>query len=145
MSGTAVTLDAIVAWFESLTPASCDRVPEFYAADARFRDPFSDVRGTSAVRAIYLQMFERLVNPRFRVTGRWSGSDGVVIRWDFIFKISGLGHSGEETITGMSHLRFAPDGRISEHLDYWDAAGELYEKLPVLGVFMRWLKRRAAG
>jgi hypothetical protein len=29
------------------------------------------------------------------------------------------------------------------HRDYWDAAEELYEKLPVLGGLMRWLKTRA--
>ncbi|WP_413888997.1 hypothetical protein [Candidatus Aalborgicola defluviihabitans] len=36
-----------------------------------------------------------------------------------------------------------PDGRILDHRDYWDAAEELYEKLPLLGGLMRWLKRRA--
>jgi steroid delta-isomerase len=30
------------------------------------------------------------------------------------------------------------------HRDYWDAAGELYEQLPVIGSLMRWLKRRIA-
>ena len=30
------------------------------------------------------------------------------------------------------------------HRDYWDAAEELYEKLPILGGLMRWLKRRNA-
>ena len=44
---------------------------------------------------------------------------------------------------GASHLRFAPDGRVADHRDYWDAAEELYEKLPVVGGVMRWLKRRA--
>jgi len=33
--------------------------------------------------------------------------------------------------------------RVAVHRDYWDAAEELYEKLPVLGSLMRWLKRRA--
>jgi len=32
---------------------------------------------------------------------------------------------------------------VSLHRDYWDAAEELYEQIPVLGGFMRWLKRRA--
>ncbi|MCA0424309.1 MAG: nuclear transport factor 2 family protein, partial [Proteobacteria bacterium] len=40
-------------------------------------------------------------------------------------------------------LRLAADGRIAEHRDYWDAAEELYEKLPAIGALMRWLKRRA--
>jgi hypothetical protein len=34
-------------------------------------------------------------------------------------------------------------GRITLHRDYWDAAEELYEKLPLIGGLMRWLKRRS--
>jgi steroid delta-isomerase len=45
-------------------------------------------------------------------------------------------------VHGATHLRFAPDGRIRSHRDYWDAAGELYAKLPVLGVLMRMVQRR---
>jgi len=44
---------------------------------------------------------------------------------------------------GASHLLLDADGRITSHRDYWDAAEELYEKLPVLGALMRILKRRA--
>jgi steroid delta-isomerase len=28
------------------------------------------------------------------------------------------------------------------HRDYWDAAEELYEKIPVLGSILRWLKSK---
>ena len=34
-------------------------------------------------------------------------------------------------------------GRILLHRDYWDAAEELYEKIPLVGALMRWLKTRA--
>ena len=34
-------------------------------------------------------------------------------------------------------------GQVTLHRDYWDAAEELYEKLPVVGALMRWLKKRA--
>ena len=40
-------------------------------------------------------------------------------------------------------LKLTADGLIEFHRDYWDAAEELYEKLPLLGGLMRWLKRRA--
>ena len=46
---------------------------------------------------------------------------------------------------GASHLELADDGRIAWHRDYWDPAEEVYEKLPLLGGLMRWLKRRAAA
>jgi steroid Delta-isomerase len=44
---------------------------------------------------------------------------------------------------GCSHLKLSADGRIADHRDYWDAAEELYEKLPGVGALMRWFKRRA--
>jgi hypothetical protein len=40
-------------------------------------------------------------------------------------------------------LEFNEQGLVSVHRDYWDAAEELYEKLPLLGALMRWLKRQA--
>ena len=49
-----------------------------------------------------------------------------------------------QTVRGASHLKFAADGRINFHRDYWDAAEELYEKLPLVGSLMRWLKRQAS-
>jgi hypothetical protein len=51
----------------------------------------------------------------------------------------------EQTVRGGSHLKLAADGRISLHRDYWDVAEELYEKLPVVGSLMRWLKRQAGS
>ena len=53
--------------------------------------------------------------------------------------------SFEQVIRGASHLKFDGEGRIRYHRDYWDAAEELYEKLPVLGGLMRLLKKRAAS
>ena len=44
---------------------------------------------------------------------------------------------------GATHLVLDAQGRILLHRDYWDAAEELYEKIPLVGALMRWLKTRA--
>ena len=44
----------------------------------------------------------------------------------------------------MSELTLAPDGRVAEHVDYWDPAAQLYERVPVLGWLMRRIRRRLA-
>jgi len=133
-----MTIDEIVSWFEALTPESVTRTDAFYAPDAYFKDPFNEVRGVDAIRRIFNHMFEQVAEPRFRVTGRWEGADGIMLAWDFMFRRGARAH----LVHGVSHLRFAPDGRIAWHRDYWDAAGELYETLPVLGALMRFVKRR---
>jgi len=133
-----MTVDEIVGWFESLTPESVNRTGAFYAPDAYFKDPFNEVRGVEPIRRVFAHMFEQVAEPQFRVTGRWEGADGVMLAWDFTFRQGGRAHR----VRGVSHLRFAPDGRIAWHRDYWDAAGELYETVPVLGALMRFIKRR---
>ena len=41
----------------------------------------------------------------------------------------------------MALVHFDAQGRVTLHRDYWDTAEELYEKLPVLGRLMRWLRQ----
>jgi hypothetical protein len=48
-----------------------------------------------------------------------------------------------QTVRGATHLLLDGQGQVTLHRDYWDAAEELYEKLPVVGGLMRWLKARA--
>jgi hypothetical protein len=48
-------------------------------------------------------------------------------------------------IAGASHFRFNHEGLVTLHRDYWDAAEELLQKLPVVGAPIRWLRRRFAS
>lgn len=134
----------VIAAFEALSPDSLDALCALYADDARFKDPFNDVRGHAALRAIFAHMFKALEAPRFQIRDVLVQGDQCFLTWDFRFHLQRLARD-EQCIHGGTHLQFAADGRIAVHRDYWDAAEELYEKLPVLGALMRWLKRRAAG
>lgn len=137
-------LGRLVAFFEHLTRADVARIGEFYTEDASFKDPFNEVRGVAHVRRIFLHMFEQVDDPRFAVLAAVQQGPQVFLTWDFRFRMKRFDTRSRQTIRGASHLRFAADGRIAFHRDYWDAAEELYEKLPLLGALMRWLKRQAA-
>ena len=131
----------IVALFEQLSPDELSRIGEVYTADARFKDPFNEVEGTSAIRRVFEHMYATLDGPRFVVREAIAQGNQCFITWDFIFRMRRFNRQ-EQCVRGASHLRLAADGRIAEHRDYWDAAEELYEKLPVVGSLMRWLKSR---
>lgn len=131
----------IVAWFEALEPGSLDTIDSVYTADARFADPFNEVQGIEAIRRIYAHMFATLGRPRFVVHEVVGTAPSVFMTWDFIVPRA----RGELTIHGATHFRFSADGRIAMHRDYWDTAGELYAKLPLLGLLVRALRRRLAA
>lgn len=130
----------VVRLFESLQRADIARLGDHYSDDATFKDPFNDVRGLPAVQRVFDHMFVQVHEPRFVVTAAVVEGNDCFLVWGFLFHFKGRSQA-EQTVHGSTHLRFAADGRIAMHRDYWDAAEELYEKLPLLGALMRWLKR----
>jgi len=130
------------AFWETLSPATLSALTAVYTEDARFRDPFNDLRGAEAIATLLKHMFERLDAPRFEVLEVALQPDGAVLIWNFHYRLPRWRSTRARRIHGASHLRFAPDGRVVEHRDYWDAAAEVYEQLPVAGALLRWLKRR---
>jgi steroid Delta-isomerase len=133
----------VVAFFETLTPADVRRLSDLYAADARFKDPFNQVQGLGAIEGVFDHMFRALDAPRFVVRDIVAEGDQAFLTWDFLFRFRRFARDKEQVVRGASQLVFGADGRITLHRDYWDAAEELYEKLPAVGALMRWLKRRA--
>jgi SnoaL-like domain len=129
-----MNVDALIRYFHDLTPESVARLAEFYTEDAFFKDPFNEVRGVEAIQRIFAHLFEQVAEPRFVVTERLADDDSAMLVWE-------LRHGQGQRIRGVSHLRFADDGRVTYHRDYWDAAEELYMKLPVIGALMRSLRR----
>ena len=135
-------LARFVRYWEGLTPGTLAHLAEIYAEDAYFRDPFNEVRGIEPIRAVFEHMFETLHEPRFTILDRVADTGGAFLVWDFDFRIKSLKPGFARRIQGSSHVRFAPDGRVSYHRDYWDAAGELYAHLPLAGPLVRFLERR---
>ena len=133
----------VVDFFEQLAPASLDRLDAIYARDAYFKDPFNEVRGLAGIQQVFRHMYHSLAQPRFVVTGCIVDGNACFLTWDFHFCFKRFDTQVLQTVRGGSHLRFNAGGLLEFHRDYWDAAEELYEKLPVVGSLMRWLKKRA--
>jgi len=142
-----VTSDArtlrLVAAYEGLEHDRLGDLLALYHPNASFKDPFNEVLGQAAIRRLFEHMFEALDDPRFVVTQAACEGDQAFLTWTFHFRRRGGG--ARMHILGATHLHYAPDGRVHLHRDYWDAAEELYAKLPVLGALMRWLQRRLAS
>lgn len=142
-----VQLKEMILFFENLTQENIGRLSKYYANDAQFKDPFNDVIGIKRIEDIFLHMFRTLKAPKFVVLDVASQGLNTFITWDFHFELEQMPSKGSMLIKGASHLIWTVDAltqeyRIKTHRDYWDAAEELYEKLPLLGILMKWLKKK---
>ena len=133
----------VVEFFEHLTPASLGQLAALYTPQAYFKDPFNEVSNLADIRQMFTHMFDALEQPHFVVTGCIVDGAQCFLTWEFKFRFKSYDKVTVQTVRGASHLKFNAQGLVEFHRDYWDAAQELYEKLPVVGSLMRWLKKRA--
>jgi len=136
-------LQQYIRFYEALSPQMLEHLGEIFTADARFKDPFNDVRGVDKIRKVFDNMFKTVGVPQFRVTD-WGFSDQdkthAFLRWHFIYRVGGKGEP--VVVEGMSDVTFAPDHKVSSHLDFWDAGQGLYEHLPIIGAVLRMIRKR---
>lgn len=140
-----MVIDEVVAFFESVSPATLSRIGDLYAADARFKDPFNEVHGVPAIEQIFRHMFTQVEGARFVVSERIVQGDAAMLAWRFEFGVR-LGKTVRpQVVHGVTHFKFGADGKVQLHRDYWDTGEELYMKVPLLGGLLRALRRRLSA
>lgn len=130
----------VVGRFEGLNLNTVDHLIDIYSNDAVFKDPFNEVTGRTAIKKIFTHMFEQVDQPQFIVSKDISTPHEACLTWEFRFYFKN--ERKQQVIKGCSWLTISQDSLITEHRDYWDAAEELYEKLPLIGFIMRLLKKK---
>ena len=140
---TRQATEKLATFFEALSPQSVSQLHTLYDAQARFKDPFNEVQGLPEIERIFRHMYVALEQPHFVVTGQVVDGTQAFLTWEFRFRFKRFDTTTLQAVRGASHVVFNEQGLVTMHRDYWDAAEELYEKLPVLGGLMRWLKKRA--
>lgn len=130
----------VVSRFEGLNLNTVDHLIDIYSNDAVFKDPFNEVKGRTAIKKIFTHMFEQVDQPQFIVLKDISNTHEACLTWEFRFYFKN--ERKQQVIKGCSWLTISQDSLITEHRDYWDAAEELYEKLPLIGFIMRLLKKK---
>lgn len=133
----------LATFFETLTPQSVSQLPTLYDAQATFKDPFNEVQGLPEIERIFRHMYAALDRPHFVITAQLVDGAQAFLTWEFRFHFKRFDTSTLQVVRGGSHVVFNEAGLVTLHRDYWDAAEELYEKLPMVGGLMRWLKKRA--
>ncbi|MAC47156.1 MAG: hypothetical protein CMI12_09905 [Oceanospirillum sp.] len=144
-----------------------DQVADLIAHEIIFKDPFQQIQGTEAFCKLLKHFHHNVQNACFEIeavcplpnhqafsqdhntnsgqnkkTGLNSGNEiKWLVKWHFSGQLQGI---GDWQFPGVSEITQDSQGRISHHIDYWDASEHFYSKLPILGRILNWLKNRIA-
>lgn len=140
-----IDLDAKVraygAFFETITPESIGNVRALVTDDVRFKDPFNDVRGIDNLLKILAKMFDDANDIAFTMREQAGVGHVYFLRWYFTCHPQSRFIKGPWQVDGISVVTLSDAGLISEHVDYWDAGEQLYDRLPIIGPLLRFVRR----
>jgi steroid delta-isomerase len=140
----AAPIDRFIGFFEGLEQSDLGLIGDIYTDDVHFVDPFSDFHGLPTLTGIFEAMFTKMRDYRLEVHEfGMIGPDTGFVRWTMYGYVKQLGKD-IWIVEGGSLVRFAEDGRVREQIDYWDAASQMYERLPVIGWVLRKIRQKLA-
>lgn len=132
---------AYISFFENINKQTKkEEYEKVFHKDARFKDPFHDVQGLEKIYNVFQDMYLKLDNPKFKILEVVKKSNIIYIKWDFEFQFKGK--TEKQNFEGVSRVEFNEEGKAISHIDYWDSVENLYEKIPLLSSFLRFIKNR---
>jgi len=136
-------IEQYIEFFEGLqkdTPK--EQYKKIFHKNIRFKDPFHDIVGIDGLYNIFQNMFKKLNYCKFKVTETTTKENLAYIKWSFYFNFSK--DQKIESFEGVSRVEFKKNKAIS-HIDYWDSSEVVYEKIPVLKIFIKFIKNKIRG
>lgn len=111
-----------------------------YAREAFFKDGYKEVKGVDAIETYFIATTKAIVSCTFDITEVIIHEGNYYFRWVMKLTIKRDKDNPIEQV-GMSHVRFASDGKVIFHTDYWDTS-VVFERAPVIGSIIRWAKEQ---
>jgi steroid delta-isomerase len=111
-----------------------------YAKEAFFKDGYKEVKGVDAIETYFIATTKAIVSCTFDITEVIIHEGNYYFRWVMKLTIKRDKDNPIEQV-GMSHVRFASDGKVIFHTDYWDTS-VVFERAPVIGSIIRWAKEQ---
>lgn len=114
-----------------------------YAPDVWFNDSLKTIRGSAQLGHYLEESAAGVEDCKVAIEDITRNSHGeYLVRWKMLIRFRKFAKGRDNWTVGVTHLRFAADGRVAYHQDYWDSARGLYEHIPLLGAAVRAIRRR---
>ena len=134
-------IELFVSLYTTYTEANIRRhARELYAHNAYYRDSLTEMQGIENIESYLIQGTHIMHALAFDLQDVAVHDGNYYFRWITRFSHK-LNKDKVTHLPGISHVRFNKEGKIIFHQDFWDA-GVIYERLPIIGFFIRWLKKR---
>ncbi|MFC3914385.1 nuclear transport factor 2 family protein [Pseudaeromonas sharmana] len=116
---------------------------EIYSPDIAFSDPAHHISGLPELERYFEHLYANLRQAQIQINSVQEHDGEAWLTWSMTLCHSRLNGSRPFSFDGVTHLRFSD--QVYWHRDYFDMGAMLYERLPLLGPLIGWIKRGVGG
>ena len=132
-----------LATYEQLGTDNLHLLEEVYHSAVEFQDPIHVVNGLNDLQSYFHNLYTNLTECHFEITEVIHNDTDAAIYWDMNYRHPKLNNGKTIRVEGHSRLKGYAD-KVHYHRDYLDVGAMLYEQIPILGWFIKQVKRRAS-
>lgn len=134
--------------YKQLAQLNIEQLEDIYHQDIVFVDPVTTHNGLNGVKHYFANLLANTRSCSFIIHNVIDCQDNStdiqhVVTWTMTLETSGLNRGRPISLDGTSMLRVVDD-KIILHRDYYDVGQMVYENVPVLGYFIKRIKKGLA-
>ncbi|WP_168204275.1 nuclear transport factor 2 family protein [Aliikangiella coralliicola] len=135
-------LEKFKSTYQQLNSTNIDSIGELYANEIIFTDPFHRVEGLPELKQYFANQYQNIDTVEFSFGEAIYQGARFFVEWEMNLKHPRLNGNQPFCVPGCTLFRVNQDNQIIFHRDYFDAGTLLYERLPIIGGLVNWVKRK---
>ena len=132
-------IDKLQQVFVELNSTNTHLLDDIYTANIKFEDPAHIVGGLDNFKKYIINLYQNVTTCTFKFSNIERFSGGAILEWNMLISHPKLNKGIIFTVPGVSIVRY--DDKIYSHRDYFDLGAMLYERLPLIGRVIKFIKR----
>ncbi|MBU2918883.1 nuclear transport factor 2 family protein [Psychrosphaera sp. F3M07] len=130
--------------YQQLSTNNLHLLSTIYHKNINFKDPMHELHGFSELSKYFEGLYQNVSSCQFRINHVIEKQTEAAIYWQMVYQHKHLNSGKKITVSGSSQLK-SFDNKVIYHRDYIDLGEMLYQRLPVIGRLITWIKNRAAN
>jgi hypothetical protein len=131
----------ITTTFNSFTGDDQKLLENFYSPQVVFTDPVRSIQGLENLQKYYRHIYKNVQKIQFHFQHFIEQENQVAGEWVMDLQAKGLNFGEPFQVRGSSFFVFNEQGLVKTQNDYLDLGQMVYEKIPVLGIAVKTIRK----
>lgn len=137
-----VWVDKFIDVYRNLRTDNLSTLSTIYHTNVEFIDPLHRADGLEALLSSFNYSYTNILECVFEIEHVFQTDNEAAVYWTMTFSHKTLNNKKPISVAGHSHLKAEGD-LITFHRDYLDVGAMIYEHVPLLGLVVKSIKKRA--